>query len=166
MDAITPQTQRKKSKWSWLVIAIGIFALSFTCLLTLGSMYLDIAGEKTTGTLENAAKCDSGRSCFTAKITFTSEDGQEVSYYPLFQNSFLYEVDRQIRLESSTNTKGSDVGISYLKDFPRISKVTLSFHLEYIQKFIWAFWGLVILLIGWILSRDRAVTIDLRKRKQ
>jgi hypothetical protein len=139
--------------------------LLFTCAVAAGSLFLDFAGEETSGTLENVATCSGSNTCFTAEVTFQTNDGKTVSYKPFLQNSTIYEIDRQVKLAEDTGLSSKSVMVHYLESFPRLVKINLSLYLEYLNVIIWLFWSAVVTLIGWVANREKPMVLDFRKKK-
>ncbi|RIK30285.1 MAG: hypothetical protein DCC56_08090 [Anaerolineae bacterium] len=160
------QTASKRSvRWTIIISILGAALLLVACIATLGSLYLDVAGEKTSGTLENVAKCSGSKTCFTAEISFTTNDGKTVSYKPALQNMFIYEMHRIANLNNNSGKSGNAVDVHYLASIPRLAKVSLNYHLEYVNLLVWFLWGGFVSLIGMALNRSKPLVLDFSKRK-
>ncbi|MBV6451911.1 MAG: hypothetical protein MHPDNHAH_02658 [Anaerolineales bacterium] len=160
------QTVSKRPvRWTIIVSILGAALLLVTCIATLGSLYLDVAGEKTAGTMENIADCTGGRTCFTAEISFTTKDGKTISYIPALQNDFIYEMHRIANLNNNSGKSGNAVDVHYFSSVPRLAKVSLNYHLEYANLLVWLFWGVFVSLIGMALNRSKPLVLDFSKRK-
>jgi len=138
--------------------------LLFSCLIAVGSLFLDLAGSKTPAILENIAKCSGGETCFTAQISFDTSDGKSIEYLPLTQNDMIYEFDRQVKLANDTGASSKSVEVRYLESFPRLAKVHLSYYLEYWSVLVWLFWSVFVSLIGLALNRSKPIELNFRKK--
>ncbi len=156
---------KRPVRWTILISIVGALLLLFTCVISAGSLFLDVAGAKTTGTLNNIAECSGSRTCFTAEISFTTKDGETISYLPLLQNSAIYEAHRIVNLTNEPGAGSRSVYVQYLESNPRLAKVSLNYHLEYVNVLIWFFWSAVVSLIGMAVNRSKPFVLDFRKRK-
>ncbi len=156
----TKQTEEKKiSIWARLVFLIGILIVLFTCAFTMGAIYLDMAGVQTTGTLLNVAKCSGSKTCWTGKVEFKTNGGEEISFYPQ-TNRFIFDLDGYA-------TEGHRVvDVRYLESFPNIAKVNLIYKLEYLNKVTWTLLGSVIAFFGWVATRKKSIVLDFSKGKK
>ena len=159
------QTAKRTVRWTILISIAGVLMLLFTCALAAGSLFLDFAGGKSVGTLDNVADCSGSKTCFTARVTFQTNDSETVVYKPFLQNSTIYEMDRQIKLANHESSSSKAVDVRYFESYPRLAKVSLSFYLEYLNLLIWLFWSLVIAFIGWVTNRRKPIVLDFSKKK-
>ena len=168
MGTAASEPSKKSFKWSVLVLIVSSLFVLIMCAVSIGAIYLDLTGEQAVGTLNNVAKnCDSGKSCFTGKVTFSANSGEEVTFSPLLQTPFIYEIDTQIKRDSDSSRTSKSIDVRYLKSNPKIAKVALAFHLDYANKINFLFWGCVVAIFSWIASRDKpAFVLDLGKRKK
>lgn len=168
METTSAEPAKKSFKWSVLILIVSsIFVLSM-CGLTIGALYLDAAGERAVGTLENVADCqEARRNCFTAEVTFTTETGEEVTFSPLLQTSFIYDIAAGIKQGGDSTKSLKSIDVRYLKANPKIAKISLALYLDYANKINFLFWGGAVALFSWIASRDKpAFVLDFRKRKK
>jgi len=168
METTASEPSKKSFKWSVLVLIVSSLFVLIMCALSIGAIYLDVTGEQAVGTLNNVAKnCDSGKSCFTGKVTFTTNSGEEVTFSPLLQTPFIYEMDVQIKRNSDASRTSKSINVRYLEANPKIAKVALAFYMDYLNKINFLFWGSLVAVFSWIASRDKpSFVLDLRKRKK
>ena len=167
METAISEPSKKRFKWSVLILIISMIFVLSMCGLIAGAIYLDLSGEQTIGTLNNIADCDSSRNCFTGVVTFSTASGEEVSFHPLLQTPFIYEIDAQAKRSSDPGRASKSIDVRYLKAYPKIAKVALALHLDYANKINFLFWGFVVALFSGIASRDKPLLVlDLRKRKK
>jgi hypothetical protein len=147
-------------------LLLGGLATILVCAAISVGIYLDIFGEEGTGTLTNISY-DEDRSDnpFTAQITFTTAGGEEVSFIA-WQGRQWFEWNDLLRSSENPDARFNDVDVRYLESYPELAKVSLALKLEYANRLIWLFLSGVTLLIGIISRRNKAITLDLRKRKQ
>jgi hypothetical protein len=147
-------------------LLLGGLATFLICGAISVGIYLDIFGEKAAGTLTNIAY-DEGRSDnpFTPQITFTTADGEEVSFHP-WQGQQWFQWNDLLRMGDDPSARFNDVDVRYLESYPKLAKVSLALKLEYANRLIWLFWSGVTLLAGIISRRKKSITIDLSKRNQ
>ena len=138
---------------------LGSLFTFLSCSALVGSIVLDLFGTETTGEMTNISY-DEKRSDnpFTAQVTFTTASGEERSFIS-WEDRFFFELDEQLR--------GFEDGVTvrYFESIPLLAKVTLVYHVEYVNQIIWLFWSGVALMIGIISRRNKPITIDLSKRK-
>ncbi|HAV78172.1 MAG TPA: hypothetical protein DCX53_12560 [Anaerolineae bacterium] len=165
MEASGAESSKKKSKWSILVLLIGTFILFGTCLATVFGIYIDMAGRETKGMLVNDSNCDGNRTCWTARINFNTDSGEEIAIYPNL-DQWPFTFDRYI--ESGTfSSPARIVNVKYLENSPMFAKVNLAYHIEYVNRLTWFFWGLVVTFIGWVINRNKPLLVlDLSKRNK
>ncbi|HMR98266.1 MAG TPA: hypothetical protein PKK96_06075 [Anaerolineales bacterium] len=159
------EAPKRQLRWTILVSIAGTLMLLFACSTAAGSLFLDLAGSKAPAMLENIAKCSSGKTCFTAQISFETSDGKTIAYLPLTQNSTIYEIDRLNKLTNDTSASSNSMEVRYLESFPRIAKVHLSYFLEYWSVLVWLFWSAVVSFIGLALNRRKPIVLNLRKKE-
>lgn len=156
MENSQQKEEKKISIWARLAVLVGVLIVLSTCVITIGAIYLDIAGTQTTGTLLNVATCSGGRNCWTGKVEFKTNDGEDISFYPQ-TNRFIFDLDGYV-------TEGyREVDVRYLESFPDIAKVSVVYKLEYLNKVTWSVLGSLIAFFGWVATRKRAIVLDLRK---
>lgn len=153
----TQATEEKKvSIWARLVLLVGILIVLTTCAFTLGAIYLDVAGTHTTGTLLNVANCTGSRNCWTGKVEFQTNNGENISFYPQ-TNQFIFDIDGYV-------SEGyREVDVRYLESNPDIAKVSVLYHLEYLNKITWSVIGSVVAFFAWVATRKKSTTLDFRK---
>ena len=166
METTASEPLKKSFKWSVLVLIVSILFVLIMCAVTIGAIYLDVAGEHTVGVLNNVAvNCDSGKTCFTGKVTFATDSGAEITFSPLLQTPFIYELDVQIKRNNDESRTSKSIDVRYLKSNPKIAKVALALYLDYANKINFLFWGSVVILFSWIASRDKPFfVLNLRKK--
>ena len=167
METTGSGTAKKSFKWSVLILVASIIFVLTMCVITMAAIYLDVAGEEVTGRLENVATCDGSRSCFTGKVTFTTNDGREITFSPLLQTPFIYELDTQIQRNNDESRTSKSIDVRYLRANPKIAKVALIYHMDYLNKINFLFWGSLVVLFSWIAGRNKpAFVLDLSKGKK
>lgn len=142
MENSQQQTQKKNP----IMLVIGILILMLACLFFSGAVFLDVAGAKTTGKLSNAAKnCSAGTTCWTSKMSFTTADGEQVSFYPLTA-PMLFDFDPF--LSGRSYDEYGEYQVRYFESYPKLAKVKLAFFLEYINTLCGLGLGGFLTLIG------------------
>ena len=118
------QTENKKPAGArdYALIILGILAMLIACLFFAGSVALDVVGEKATGELSNAAfgHCSAGKTCWTGRMDFTTNDGEQVTFYPM-TNPILLDHDNGLSGRSYEEYGNYDV--RYLESFPQIHSI-------------------------------------------
>lgn len=149
-----------------IFLLLGGLFTTIVCGMIAGGIFLDLAGTETTGELTNIAR-DSGRNNnpFTPEITFTTAGGEEVSFIA-WQGRFPFEIDNFVQFASSDNPDYSNVKVRYLESNPKIAKVSLPYHAEYLNRINWFFWSFVALMIGVISRRNKPVVLDFSQGKK
>jgi len=167
METTALEPSKKSFKWSLLVLMLSTIFVLTMCAVTIVAIYLDVTGIETVGTLNNVASCGKSENCFTGIVTFTTNSGEEITFSPLLQTPFIYEMNERIHLNGNTRTSYKDVGVRYLESNPKIHKVALALHMDYLNKVNYLLWGSVVILFSWIASRDKPFfVLDLSKRKK
>lgn len=160
------QAEDKKSvnRIGLIFLLLGGIATFISCGMFIGFIALDLFGTETNGDMTNISY-DASRSDnpFTAQVTFTTTNGEEVSFIS-WQDRFYFELDEGIQRESQGGFNG--VKVRYFESLPKIAKVTFIYHAEYVSRIIWLFWSFVALMIGVISRRNKPITIDLSQRKK
>ncbi|GAB4403643.1 MAG: hypothetical protein OHK003_31530 [Anaerolineales bacterium] len=147
-------------------LLLGRLFTTIVCGMIAGGIFLDMFGTETTGELTNIAY-DAKRSDnpFTPQITFSTADGKEVSFIA-WQGQFPFEIDNFVQFASAENPDYSNVKVRYLESNPKIAKVSLPYHAEYLNRAVWLFWSFVALMIGVISRRNKPVVLDFSQRKK
>lgn len=141
----------------------GLFTF-IVCGMIVGGIFLDLFGTETTGKLTNISyRPNDSDNSFTPQITFTTSNGEEISFIA-WQGPTYFEINERIKLGGYTSTAFKDVPVHYLESFPKLAKVSLALHVEYINRIIWLFWSFVALMIGVITRRNKPVVVDLSQR--
>ncbi|MCC6300063.1 MAG: hypothetical protein IT314_12250 [Anaerolineales bacterium] len=161
----TQSSAKRPVRWTIIISIVGALLLLFACAIAVGSLFLDFAGAKTSGAVKNVAVCSGARTCFTAEITFTTKDGETITYKPLLQNDELYEMHRIANLANNSGARGDAVDVHYFESYPRLAKVSLNYFLEYVNVLVWFFWGVFVSLIGLALNRSKPLVLNLRRGK-
>lgn len=158
---------KKEARGNQAIKAISILFFIFTCVSFLTAIALDVIGKKTTGKVSNAAVgCSSGKTCWTGKVDFTTDNGEEVSFYP-FTAPMLFDLDPF--LSGRPYEEYGKYQVRYFEFFPQIAKVKLAFFLEYSTHLLGLCLGSFLLLIGSAFSTSgkphKPIVIDLSKGK-
>lgn len=159
MENARTTEEKKISIWARLTLLAGILIILITCVSTMGAIYLDLAGVKTSGALSNVAKCSGAKTCWTGKVEFTTSAGKEIAFYPK-TSRFIFDLDGYV------SESGREVDVRYFETLPMLAKVSVAYHLEYFNKITWALIGLVVAFFGWVATRKRAVVLDFSKGKK
>jgi hypothetical protein len=156
---------RKAVKAGRGTLIAGILITLFACMALIGSVMLDVVGEKAVGKLSNVSTgCSAGKTCWTGKMEFTAQNGEEISFYP---TTFPMLFDFDPVLSGRPYEEYGNYQVRYLQNFPQLAKVKLAFYLEYTNLGCALGIGLIVLLIGYLSSRpNKPIVIDLSKRKQ
>jgi len=135
-----------------ILLVIGILILLLSCLFSVGSLMLDLVGTKAIGKLSNAAVgCSRGDSCWTGRVDFTTQSGEEVSFHPMTA-PMLFDFDPA--LSGRPYEQYGEYQVRYLESFPKLAKVKLAFFLEYINLLGGVGLGAFLTLIGFLISGD------------
>jgi hypothetical protein len=160
---------KKRTQRDYAILLSGSLIFIISCAFLVGSIALDVAGEKTIGKLSNASvgDCPPGKSCWTTQVDFTTKDGEQVTFYPM---TFPMLIDFDPFLSGRPYEEYGNYQVRYFAQFPQIAKVKLAFFLEYINMICGIGVGLFMLLISqavsYIFSSNRKpIVIDLSKRK-
>lgn len=154
---------KKEKAVSRISKLLGILILLFTCLSMVGSVALDLTGEKAIGKVSNAAKdCSSNGTCWTGQVDFTTQQGENITFNP-WTNPYLFDLDPVLSGRSY-----EDYGkyqVRYFKDFPKLAKVKLAYALEYTVYLGWFCGGSFLLVLGAAFSSrkkaNKPMVIDL-----
>jgi hypothetical protein len=161
------QAEDKKSinRIGFIFLLLGGFFTIIVCGMITGGIFLDLFGAEANGEFANIAR-DTGRSDnpFTPQITFTASSGEEVSFIA-WQGRLPFEIDNFVQFASSDSPDYSNVKVRYLESNPRIAKVALPYHAEYLNRINWLFWSFAALMIGVITRRNKPIVLNLRQRK-
>lgn len=149
-----------------IFLLLGGLFTAIVCGMIAGGIFLDLFGAEADGEFANIAR-DSGRNNnpFTPQITFTTASGEEVSFIA-WQGRFPFEIDNFVQFASAENPDYSNVKVRYLESNPKIAKVSLPFHAEYLNRINWLFWSFVALMIGVISRRNKPVVLDFSQGKK
>ncbi|MBC7878197.1 MAG: hypothetical protein H7Y59_13585 [Anaerolineales bacterium] len=161
----TQQTENKKVfKSGRSTMVIGVLIVLFTCIFLIGTISLDIFGEKAIGKLSNASTgCSGSKTCWTSKVEFNTKTNDPVAFYPM---TFPILFDFDPFLSGRPYEEYSNFDVRYFESFPQIAKVKLAFFLEYTTMFCGLGIGTIVLLFGYLFSRpNKPFVIDLSKRK-
>ena len=159
------QTDEKRSsnRIGSILLLLGGIATLVGCGMLSGFIVLDLFGAETTGEMTNISyDADRSDNPFTAQVTFTTANGEDVSFIS-WQDRFYFELDEGIQRESQEGFDG--VKVRYLESLPKMAKVSFVYHAEYVNRIIWLFWSFVVLMAGVISRRNKPITIDLSQRK-
>jgi len=143
---------------------IGVLMVLFTCVYFAGAIALDSFGEKTTGrSYADMGDCGGSKTCWTEKVEFTTNNGEQITFYPLV-SSFL--IDFEPVLSRKPYEEYGNFEVRYFESFPQIAKIKMIFHLEEVGKLPWLVLGFFLVLIGMASSRgnrpNKPMVIDLR----
>lgn len=142
-------TPRKKKP---ILLVIGVLILLVSCLFSVGSLMLDLVGAKAIGKVSNVAVgCSRGDSCWTGRVDFTTQDGEEVSFYPM-TDPILFDLDPA--LSGRSYEQYGEYQVRYLESFPKLAKVKLAFSLEYIDLLGGVLLGAIFTLFGFLSAGD------------
>jgi|SRR5690606_19979568 hypothetical protein len=162
MESTEPEN--KKSLKDYLFVLVGMLVLITSCAFFAGSVVLDLAGEKAIGKLSNAAlgECSSGKTCWTGRMDFTTQDGEQITFYPMTP-FWLFDFDPWL----SGRAYGEDYGdyqVRYFEAYPQIAKVKLAYFLEYFNLICGVGIGIFVLFLTYLLSGfgRKPIVLDLR----
>ena len=164
----TKSTETKKcTPKDYAMILFGILVFIISCGFFVGSIGLDVAGEKITGELSNAAfgDCSPGKTCWTGRMDFTTKDGQQVTFYPMTPFMFF---DFDPWLSGRTYEAYGDYQVRYFAQYPQIAKVKLAFFLEYFNMVCGLGIGTFVLFLTYIFSSfgRKPIVLDLRNLRK
>lgn len=166
MENTESPENKKRAPKDYAMILFGILALIISCGFFVGSIALDVAGEKTVGELSNASigDCPPNKSCWTSQMNFTTKDGEQVTFYPM---TFPMFFDFDPFLSGRPYEEYGEYQVRYFAQFPQIAKVKLAFFLEYMNMLCGVGVGAFILFLSYVFSSfgKKPIVIDLSKRK-
>ncbi len=158
---------KKRSAKDYFLILFGILVFIISCGFFVGSIALDIAGEKVIGKLSNTAleDCPSGHTCWTGRIDFTTQDGEQITFYPM-TNQFFFNFDPW--LSGRSYEEYGDYQVRYFAQFPQLAKVKLAYFLEYVNLICGSGIGAFILFLSYAFSSfgRKPVVLDLSKPRK
>lgn len=148
-----------------IFLLLGGLATLIVCGMISVGIFLDVAGAEAPGEMTNISY-DEARSDnpFTPQITFTTADGEKVSFIA-WQGMTPFIINDFVRFGSDTAPTSAELTVRYLESYPKIAKITLAYHAEYLNRINWLFWSGVALMIGIITRRNKPIVIDLSQRK-
>lgn len=153
---------KKRAPRDYAMIAFGILVFIISCGFFVGSIALDVAGEKAIGELSNAAfgDCPPSKTCWTGRMDFTTKDGEQVTFYP--NTPFMF-FDFDPFLSGRSYEEYGDYQVRYLEAFPQIAKVKLAFFLEYFNMICGLGVGTFILFLTYVFSSfgRKPIVLDL-----
>jgi hypothetical protein len=160
-------SENKKSPKDYFMILFGILVFITSCAFFVGSVALDVAGEKAIGELSNAAfgDCPSGTTCWTGRMDFTTKDGEQITFYPMTPFMFF---DFDPFLSGRTYEEYGDYQVRYFEAYPQIAKVKLAYFLEYFNMFCGVGIGSFVLFLTYIMSAfgRKPIVLDLSKLRK
>ena len=159
------ETLKKEARGNSIIRMLGILFFLFTCLAFIGAVTLDLVGEKAIGKVSNAStNCSAGRTCWTGKVEFTTNKGEEISFYPLTA-PMLFDLDPFLSGRSYDDYGAYQV--RYFEAFPAFAKVRLAYFLEYTTHLTGLCAGVFCLVIASAFSstgkRNKPLVLDLSK---
>jgi hypothetical protein len=162
MENIEPSEKKKRTPKDYAMILLGILAFIISCGFLIGSIALDVAGEKTVGELSNAAwgDCPTGTTCWTGRMDFTTQDGEPVTFYPMTPFMFF---DFDPFLSGRPYEEYGDYQVRYFEQYPKIAKVKLAYFLEYFNMFCGLGIGTFVLFLTYMFSSfgRKPIVLDL-----
>lgn len=159
MEKENSGTSKKSPGWFPLVLIAGIAIATGSCLSMLGSVYLDMLGKQAAGELRNVAVCSAGENCWTAQVKFKADNGNEITIHPL-QGRWPFAVNQIVQAGAVDDDV---VEVRYLENSPRWAKISLAYHVEYVNRLTWLFWGSVVAFFGWAMNRRKPIVLDLSR---
>ncbi|MBI3164287.1 MAG: hypothetical protein HYZ24_06360 [Chloroflexi bacterium] len=172
METPQPAVKKKGSIGDWVGFLFGIVILLVSCSAFAGTVFLDIAGEKTVGKLNTVmGDCSGSKTCFTQYMEFTAKSGEQVSFLVM---TFPMFIDFDPFLRGKPYEEYGNYEVRYFESFPRLAKVKLMYFLEYINSVCGLCLGVFLTLIGSFVVRvnksDKPskplMVIDLSKRRK
>jgi hypothetical protein len=168
MENIEAPENKKRTPKDYFMILFGILVFIISCGFFVGSIALDVAGEKAIGELSNASfgDCPSGKTCWTGRMDFTAKDGEQVTFYPM-TNFMFFDFDPWLSGRAYGENYG-DYQVRYFEAFPQIAKVKLAFFLEYVNMICGLGIGAFVLFLTYILSSfgRKPIVLDLSKLRK
>lgn len=167
MENTESAENKKRSPKDYALIVFGILVFIISCGFFVGSIALDVAGEKTTGELSNAAlgDCPAGTTCWTGRMDFTTKDGEQVTFYPM-TNFMFFDFDPA--LSGRPYEEYGDYQVRYFEAFPQIAKVKLAYFLEYGNMICGLGIGTFVLFLTYVFSSfgRKPIVLDLSKLRK
>lgn len=165
METQQEPTPQNSARRDWATLSLGILAFVITCVFMAGSVALDLVGEKTTGKLSNVAECSGNKSCWTSRVDFTTNTGEEVAFYPM---TFPMLLDFDPFLSGRPYEEYGEYQVRYFAAYPQVAKIKLAYFLEYINHICGLCVGAFLLLISAAFSRSgkahKPIVIDLSRK--
>lgn len=153
---------KKRSPKDYAMILFGILVFIISCGFFVGSIALDVTGEKAIGELSNASlgDCPPGKTCWTGRMDFTTEDGEQVTFYPM---TFPMFFDFDPFLSGRPYEEYGDYQVRYFEAFPQIAKVKLAYFLEYGNMICGLGIGMFVLFLTYVFSSfgRKPIVLDL-----
>jgi hypothetical protein len=163
MENIESSENKKRTPKDYALILLGILVFIISCTFFAGSIALDVAGEKAIGELSNAAwgDCPAGTTCWTGRMDFTTQEGKQVTFYPMTPFMF-FDFDPWLS-GRAYGENYSDYQVRYFEAFPQIAKVKLAFFLEYFNMVCGLGIGTFVLFLTYMLSSfgEKPIVLDL-----
>lgn len=167
MENTESPENKKRAPKDYAMIAFGILVFIISCGFFVGSIALDVAGEKAIGELSNASlgDCPAGKTCWTGRMDFTTKDGEQVTFYPM-TNPFFFDFDPF--LSGRSYDEYGNYQVRYFAQFPQIAKVKLAFFLEYGNMICGLGIGTFVLFLTYAFSAfgRKPIVLDLSKLRK
>ena len=166
MENEQQQVLRKEALGNNVIRIIGILSFLFTLFSCAGAVMLDLVGQKAIGKVSNAAvNCPPGKTCWTGRVDFTTEQGEQVTFHPLTA-PMLFDFDPFLGGRSYADY--GNYQVRYFAPFPKFAKVKLAYFLEYSTQVTGCCFGVFMLLIASAFSTKpgkphKPLVIDLSK---
>jgi hypothetical protein len=150
------------------IFFIGILAMLVSCAFFIGAIALDLTGKQAVGKLSNAAagNCSAGKTCWTGRMDFTTQSGEQITFYPM---TFPMLLDFDPFLSGRSYEKYGEYQVRYFEAYPQIAKVKLAFFLEYVNTICGLGVGVFLFLLSYLFSSSgkprKPIVIDFSKRK-
>lgn len=158
---------KKRTPKDYAMILFGILVFIISCGFFIGSIALDVAGEKAIGKLSNAAwgDCPAGTTCWTGRMDFTTKDGEQITFYPM-TNFMFFDFDPF--LSGRPYEEYGDYQVRYFEAYPQIAKVKLAFFLEYVNMICGLGIGTFVLFLTYAFSSfgRKPIVLDLRQLRK
>ncbi len=170
MENTQPDTNKPPAQFrDRAMILFGVIVMILACAFFIGAITLDVIGKEAVGKLSNAASgnCSAGKTCWTSRVDFTTQSGEQVTFYPM---TFPMLLDFDPFLSGRPYEQYSEYQVRYLEAYPQIAKIKLAFFLEYANTICGLGIGAFILLLSYLFSSfgksHKPIVIDLSKRNQ
>lgn len=155
-------SENKRAPKDYAMIAFGILVFIISCAFFVGSIALDVAGEKAIGELSNAAwgDCPAGTTCWTGRMDFITKEGEQVTFYPM-TNFMFFDFDPF--LSGRPYEEYGDYQVRYFEQYPQIAKVKLAYFLEYGNMICGLGIGTFVLFLTYVFSAfgRKPIVLDL-----